>query len=151
MSVNRGPRPVRKIICFFSQHCKSYILFHKTLPISSLQMHWISIRFYAMVDTKGFEHTKMLSKYMRIKWHLFFVRRQRCGNLVLQTFFYFLPYIAIDLFSCFFSNLFGPFKGAEFKLRKGAFNLGILNLSLSLPMQKFLLLRLLLLSWIFSK
>ena len=27
-----------------------YSQFHKTLPISSLQMHWISVRFYEMGD-----------------------------------------------------------------------------------------------------
>ena len=30
---------------------KIYSLFHKTLPKSSLLMHWISVRFYEMGDT----------------------------------------------------------------------------------------------------
>ena len=29
-----------------------YSLFHKTIPRSSLQMHWISVRFYEICDTK---------------------------------------------------------------------------------------------------
>ena len=32
----------------------SYSEFHKTLPKSSLQMHWISVRFYEMGDTRIF-------------------------------------------------------------------------------------------------
>ena len=32
----------------------TYSQFHKTLPIASLQMHWISVRFYEMGDSCGF-------------------------------------------------------------------------------------------------
>ena len=43
-----------------SKYCKrklyinkhNYSQFHKTLVISSLQMHWISVRFYEMGDRK---------------------------------------------------------------------------------------------------
>ena len=35
---------------FFSLYCGTYRPFQKTLPKSSLQMHWISVRFYEMDD-----------------------------------------------------------------------------------------------------
>ena len=33
----------------------TYILFHKTLPRSIIQMHWISVRFYEMGDISFFQ------------------------------------------------------------------------------------------------
>jgi len=35
---------------FLNYYCGMYSQSHKTLPKSSLQMHWISVRFYEMGD-----------------------------------------------------------------------------------------------------
>ena len=41
-----------------------YSLFHKPLPKSSLQIHWISVRFYEMGDILVREAEKKSSHYM---------------------------------------------------------------------------------------
>ena len=46
----------------------TYSPFHKTLPISSLQIYWISVRFYEMGDiwiiNKEILHLQILQRYL---------------------------------------------------------------------------------------
>ena len=44
-----APAEMEKRVCEFS-----YSRFHKTFLKSSLQMHWIKVRFYEMGDTKKY-------------------------------------------------------------------------------------------------
>ena len=53
----------------FDQKRWSYSQFHKTLPKSSLQMHWISVRFYEMGDTQNFIKDKMTGM-IDIPWRI---------------------------------------------------------------------------------
>ena len=47
------------IDCYNNGHLK-YKKFHKTLPKSSLQMHWISVRFYEIGDINSTLCTVMM-------------------------------------------------------------------------------------------
>ena len=46
---------------YCSFHSPMYCLFHKPLPKSSLQMHWISVRFYEIVDIIPFVQGTLVS------------------------------------------------------------------------------------------
>ena len=45
-----------------------YSLFHKTLPESSLQMHWISVRFYEIGGTPHFLIPNHFPVYVCVDW-----------------------------------------------------------------------------------
>ena len=61
-----------------------YSPFHKTLPSSSFQMHWISVRFYEMGDS-----SIILKNYVReedkIMYMLFFLKFSFCVVGVVVT------------------------------------------------------------------
>ena len=57
---------IQQINIHLSIHLSIYSPFHKTLPKSSSQMHWISVRFYEMGDTSFYfygENIFCLVKY----------------------------------------------------------------------------------------
>ena len=63
-----------------------YSLFHKTLPESSLQMHWISVRFYEIGGTPHFLIPNHFPVYVCVDWKT--VRNLETGCTWVKT-----PYI----------------------------------------------------------